>query len=73
MIRSMLDRIPYLPLILLAVCMLLAPFRPMPHLVEKMIMLQNGALTRPIDLFDVIFHLAPTLILLWKWILGRRS
>jgi len=46
--------------------MLLAPFRPMPHVVEKMNMLLNGSLNRPIDIFDLVFHLTPTLILLLK-------
>jgi hypothetical protein len=46
--------------------MLLAPFKPMPHVVEKLIMLKNGTLTRPIDIFDLFFHLIPTLILLLK-------
>ena len=56
---KMLDQMPYLPLIVLAVFMLLAPFRPMPHVLEKLIMLKNGVLTRPLDIFDLFFHLAP--------------
>ena len=68
-----LDQLPYLPLILLAVVMLLAPFRPMPHVLEKLIMLKNGVLTRPVDIFDLFFHLAPTAILLLKWIRGMRA
>lgn len=67
---KILDQMPYLPLILLAVFMLLAPFRPMPHVVEKLIMLKNGTLTRPLDIFDLIFHLAPSLVLLLKWVRG---
>ena len=47
--------------------MLLAPFRPMPHVLEKLIMLKNGTLTRPIDIFDLFFHLVPTIILALKW------
>jgi hypothetical protein len=43
--------------------MLLAPFRPMPHVVEKLIMLKNGALIKPIDIFDLFYHLIPTFIL----------
>ena len=70
---KLLDPIPYLPLILLAVFMLLAPFRPMPHVVEKLIMLKNGTLTRPLDIFDLFFHLAPTIVLLLKWIRGLHS
>jgi len=70
---KLLDPIPYLPLILLAVFMLLAPFRPMPHVLEKLIMLKNGTLTRPLDIFDLFFHLAPSVILLLKWIRGMSS
>ena len=62
----LIDRIPYILLILLAVFMLLAPFRPMPHVVEKLIMLKNGTLNRPIDIFDLFYHLIPTLLLALK-------
>jgi len=63
---SLLDKIPYTVIIPLAVWMLLAPFRPMPHVLEKLNMLLNGSLNRPIDIFDLFFHLVPTLILLLK-------
>ena len=61
-----LDTIPYPVLILVAIFMLLAPFRPMPHVVEKLIMLKNGTLNRPIDIFDLFYHLIPTLLLILK-------
>ena len=64
--QSILDKIPYSILIVAAIFMLLAPFRPMPHVLEKLIMLKNGLLTRPIDIFDLFYHLLPTLILLLK-------
>jgi hypothetical protein len=73
MMLKLLDAIPYLPLILLAVLMLLAPFRPMPHVLEKLIMLKDGVLTRPLDIFDLFFHLAPAAILLLKWIRGMQA
>ena len=63
---ALLDKIPYTVIIILAVWMGLAPFRPMPHALEKIHMLINGSLTKPIDIFDLFFHLAPTLILLLK-------
>ena len=63
---TLLDKISYPVLIMIAVFMLLAPFKPMPHVVEKVIMLKNGTLTRPIDIFDLFYHLIPTLILLLK-------
>jgi len=63
---ALIDRIPYPLLILLAVFMLLAPFRPMPHVLEKLIMLKNGALNRPVDIFDLFYHLLPTILLALK-------
>ena len=63
---TILDKIPYSILIVIAVFMILAPFKPMPHVLEKLIMLKNGTLTKPIDIFDLFFHLIPTLILLLK-------
>ena len=63
---EIIDRIPLPLLILFAVFMLLAPFKPMPHVLEKLIMLKNGTLTKPIDIFDLFFHLIPTILLLLK-------
>jgi hypothetical protein len=63
---SILDKIPYSILIVAAIFMLLAPFKPMPHVLEKLIMLKNGTLTRPIDIFDLFYHLIPTIFLLLK-------
>jgi hypothetical protein len=53
-------------LIIGALLMLAAPFVPMPHVVEKLIMLKNGQLTRPLDIFDLFFHLIPTILLAIK-------
>ena len=63
---SILDKIPFPILIVAAVFMGLAPFSPMPHILEKLIMLKNGTLTRPIDIFDLFFHLIPLILLLLK-------
>ena len=63
---AFLDKIPYSILIVVAVFMIFAPFKPMPHVLEKLIMLKNGTLTKPIDIFDLFFHLIPTIILLLK-------
>lgn len=64
---------PFPILIVLAVLMLGAPFVPEPHLVEKARMAMNGTLTRPIDIFDVVWHLLPTALLVWKTVLWRRE
>jgi hypothetical protein len=58
MIR-VLQKIPYAVLVPLAVFMLLAPFKPMPHVMEKLIMLMAGTLSRAVDIFDLCYHLAP--------------
>jgi hypothetical protein len=64
------DGIPLPLLIGLAIIMLGAPFVPEPHLVEKMRMLADGTLTQPLDIFDVLWHLLPALLLAVK--LARR-
>jgi len=72
MMKTFLQKIPYQPLIIAAIILGLAPFSPAPHLFEKMQMLVHGSLTRPIDLFDLLFHLSPSLLLLLKWGLRPR-
>jgi len=61
-----LDKIPYSILVPIAVFLLIAPVVPMPHALEKLIMLKNGTLKRPIDIFDLIMHTLPSLLLLIK-------
>ena len=51
-----LDKIPLGPLVLAAVFMSLAPFKPQPHLWEKLGMLMEGTLGKPIDIFDLFWH-----------------
>ena len=61
-----LDRIPLAPLALLAVLLGLAPFVPEPHLWEKLKMLVAGSLSRPIDIFDLVLHASPIVVLVLK-------
>ncbi len=70
---SMINKIPYAVLIPLTVFMLLAPFKPLPHLLEKLIMLKGGTLSRPIDIFDLFYHLAPLMILIVKVRVKKRG
>lgn len=44
----------------------LAPFFPEPHLWQKLLMLSSGELTRPLDIFDLLMHGAPWLLLCIK-------
>ncbi len=62
---SWLDQIPWAILIVLCLTLGLAPFAP-PHLWEKLQMLFEGRLVRPIDWFDMLFHAAPWVLLLLK-------
>jgi hypothetical protein len=64
---SFLDKIPYSILIVFSIIMILLPVRPMPHVLEKLIMLKNGTLNKPLDIFDLFFHSAPLILLTIKF------
>lgn len=67
------DRIPIFLLILVAAWMAVAPISPEPHLTEKVRMLSQGTLTRPVDIFDLLYHLAPIVLLAVKvWQLVKK-
>lgn len=65
---SFLDQIPLNILILAALALGLAPFFPEPHLWEKLKMLAAGTLSRPIDIFDLVLHASPVVLLILKLI-----
>jgi len=71
MIARLFARIPWTVLLPVAVILGLAPFRPEPHLVEKLRMLANGQLSAPIDIFDLFLHGAPLLLVAGKLLAGR--
>jgi len=63
------DRIPLFTLFLIAATLGLAPFTPEPHLWEKLKMLADGALVRPLDIFDLAMHGLPWVLValkLWR-------
>jgi len=66
-----LDRVPLTPLAVVAVLMALAPFVPEPHLWEKLKMLSRGELTRPLDIFDLLLHATPLVVLALKLLRQR--
>jgi hypothetical protein len=51
----------------------LAPFLPVPHVVEKLRMLANGTLVRPIDWFDLVLHGSPWAALIAKAVVALRA
>ena len=63
---SLLDKLPLSLLVLAALTLGLAPFTPEPHLWEKLKLLAAGALVRPIDIFDLVMHGTPWILLLAK-------
>lgn len=70
---GLIGRIPLLWMALIAGWLAVAPIVPEPHLVEKLRMLSQGQLTRPIDMFDLLFHAVPlALLALRLWIAVRR-
>lgn len=61
-----LDKLPLTVILAIAVFFALAPFVPEPHLWQKLKMLFDGTLTRPIDMFDLFLHGAPLVLLVLK-------
>ena len=72
----LLDRLPWTWLLLLTAWLAIAPITPEPHLIEKLRMLSEGALVRPLDIFDLAMHATPVLLValkLWRqWCVSRR-
>ena len=68
-----LEKIPLGPMVLAAIFMALAPFVPQPHLWEKLNMLVTGELTKPVDMFDLLWHSALPILVVVKVVLGRRA
>ena len=61
-----LDAIPLHIVIIMALTIGLAPFFPEPHIVEKLRMLKDGALHKPLDIFDLLMHGTPWVLLILK-------
>ena len=64
-----LDKLPITWLALIAGWLAVAPLFPEPHLVEKIRMLVQGSLVRAVDVFDLLMHSVPLLLLilrLWR-------
>ena len=68
-----LDRIPLQMIALPAVLLGLAPFFPEPHLWQKLKMLADGTLNKPLDIFDLFLHGTPAVLLIIKLLRGNRA
>lgn len=69
-----LDAIPLWILAVACATLGLAPFVPEPHVWEKLRLLFAGELVRPIDIFDLVLHGVPWILLVLKLIrtVGQR-
>ncbi|MCM2264921.1 MAG: hypothetical protein NDI73_07000 [Desulfuromonadales bacterium] len=63
MLKMLLDYRILVPLVLF---LGFAPFVPQPHLVEKIGMLADGTLHRPLDIFDLFWHSWPLALLAYR-------
>lgn len=66
------DKIPLQMIAIPAALLALAPFVPEPHLWQKLKMLVDGTLERPIDIFDLLLHGTPLILLAIKLLRGER-
>lgn len=64
----LLDNISLTMVLIIAVLLGFAPFFPEPHIVEKVRMLFQGQLKRPLDIFDLFWHTWPFVLLVLKLI-----
>lgn len=61
-----LDNLNWLMLLLVGGMLMLAPFSPEPHLLEKLRMLSQGTLVKPLDIFDLCLHASPLVLIVVK-------
>ena len=64
--RKLLGKFPLALLVVLCLTLGLAPFTPLPHLLEKLKMLVSGELVEPVDIFDLLLHGSPWMLLSLK-------
>ena len=65
------DRTPVWLFVVLVATLGLSPWVPEPHIAEKVRWLLAGELSRPMDVFDLVLHAVPWLLLGLK--LGRET
>lgn len=65
-----LSALPWAVVVIACASLGLAPFVPVPHVIEKLGMLMRGQLVQPIDWFDLVMHGAPWAVLIGKAIVA---
>ena len=71
--KSAIQRLPTSLVLLACGTLGLAPFFPMPHIWEKILMLINGLPMQAMDYFDFVFHGMPWAVLALKLTLGSST
>ncbi|MCP4286693.1 MAG: RND transporter [Gammaproteobacteria bacterium] len=69
--QKLFGKIPLSLLIVVCLTLGLAPFTPEPHLWEKLKMLVAGSLVQAIDIFDLLLHGTPWVLLALKLFLAK--
>lgn len=67
------DSVPLPIVIVLCLTLGLAPFSPQPHIWEKLQMLFEGTLVNPVDIFDLLMHSFPFILLGLKLVLPVKA
>ena len=67
-----LEGVPWAGVVIACATLGLAPFLPIPHVLEKLLMLLRGQLVRPIDWFDLVLHGSPWALLAAKALVALR-
>ena len=70
--QKVLDKTPLIFVIAICLTLGLAPFAPEPHVWQKLKMLASGGLDQAIDIFDLLLHGAPWLLLALKLSMLKR-
>ncbi len=65
-IQTLIQKIPLIPLAAISFFMAIAPITSEPHLWQKLNMLLDGSLSKPIDIFDLFMHGTPLVLLVVK-------
>lgn len=71
--QNLINQLPWLVIIILTITLGLAPYSPQPHIIEKLILLTNGQLSTPVDIFDFLMHLSPFILLTLKIIISLKD
>ena len=72
-ISELVAKLPWSMIILFCLTLGLASFFPITHVWEKLKIFSSGTLVRSIDLFDLIMHAAPWILVLNKIVLTMKE